>query len=122
MRGLAHEDIAKLPHDPFDCSAVDVGIRSTQITERFCRPAMNCLENEPIVRRRRYFCSGNGKPEFKGHIESWRCGQGPIDLHPRKVVDRIAATTDQIQNLVQPILPTWNFNSRARDQAEVYKS
>lgn len=122
MGSLAHEGVAKFPHHSFDSSAVYVGIRSTQIAERFCRPAMNSLEYEPIVRRRRYFCSSNCKTEFKGHIESRSCGRGPVDFHSREVVDGIAAATEQIQNLVQPILPARNLNSRARVQTEVYKS
>lgn len=71
---------------------------------------MDGFEDEPIVRGEAELCRCNGQTKLEGHVEAGSCGRSAIQLDPRQIVNRITATADQIEDFVQAVLPTGNFN------------
>ena len=65
---------------------------------------MNGLKDEPIMGSGAELGGSDSQAQFKGHIESRCRGRSAIQLDPGEIVNRIAATADQIDNFVQPVL------------------
>ena len=80
---------------------------------------MHGLEDEPVVRSGIDFCGCDSKPQFEGHIKSGRRGRRPVQLNSREIVNLIAATANQIDDLVQTVASAGDFNGGARVEAEV---
>lgn len=58
------------------------------------------------------------KSELKGHIEarnSWFMG---VQFHPRKIVKRVAAASDETKQAVKAPLTAWYLQDRLRNQAK----
>jgi len=116
---LKHKGVAKLPHHAFNCSAVIIGIDAAQIAQRLRCSAINGLKYEQTIQGRIGLGRSYGKAKLGRHIEARRRGRSPIQLHSGKIVNRVAATADQLENLIQAISPAWYFERCARVQAEM---
>ena len=74
---------------------------------------MHGLKDKPVVGRGAELGGSHGQAQLKWHIETWRYRRRPVQLDPGEIMDRIAATTDQIEDLVQTVAPTGNLDCGA---------
>ena len=64
------------------------------------------------------FLVRHGESQFKGHVKSGRPRGSSTHLHPRKIMNGIAATAELIENIVESAAPARNLQRRSRQQPE----
>ena len=101
---------------------MDVCVRSIKITEGFVQTAIDGLKDVPIMTPRLLLRPCDGEPEFKWHIEPGSTGGCTVQLHSRKIMDRMAAALNEIQNPVETALAAGDAESDARFQPETQQA
>jgi len=66
----------------------------------------------------REFSPGDGKPKFKGHVESGRDGSLHVELDAGKVMNGVLARLQQLYDAVEPSGAGGDLQSGARNQPE----
>jgi hypothetical protein len=64
------------------------------------------------------FLVRHGESQFKGHVKPGRPRGSSTHLHPRKIMNGIAATAELIENIVEAAAPARNLQRRSRQQPE----
>ena|SRR5579862_1447856 len=104
--------------DTVRISRMNQWVGTVQITQRFRKAMRDFFKNKPLVRGAANGCPRYSKPQFEGHVESWRWRLSTIELDSREIVKRISATAYQLHDSVEPTLARWNFESGSRHEAE----
>ena len=112
------ESVHQPSMDSADGTFVNVRIGSVQIAQRFRETVMPRFEDKPFVAR-----AGSERPIYRkskleGHIESWRWRRIAVNLDSRQIVKRVSASSNQLDNSLEPSFRARNFNCRSRSQSE----
>lgn len=101
---------------------MDVFVGAGKIAQRLPHAMRPCLEHEPFVPRPLHLLQRHGETELERHVEPGRRGRRRIELDSRKVVERIAATTEEMEDPLQPALTSRDLKGGVRNQRESAQS
>ncbi len=110
---------------------MNVGVRSAKIAQGLREPILHGFKYKPAIPQIPPLFSpcavasgvdfgrSDGETKFEWHIEPWRPRPRAIHLDPGEIVNRIAATANKLQYLLQPVASAGDFDCRVGIEAKI---
>lgn len=92
---------------------MNIRICAGKVAQGLGGAAVDGLEDEPIMRSIVDLRGRHSEAQFKRHIEARRTRWGSVQFDSRQIMNRIAAGTNQLQNLFEAIATPRDFERGA---------